>query len=175
MRRMLCGLVAIGTLAANGAQALPQCQEAADQAAFEMVALKTALMVVATTCDAGDKYNAFVRRYQPNLVDTDHSLSSYFKRHYGARGQQEYDRYATDLANTQSRGGLNQGTDFCARNAALFDEVMALPPPPQLAPYAAGKDLVPAEIGVCPSVAPAKPVVKAAVVRTPAAKRTAQK
>jgi hypothetical protein len=175
MRRLLCGLVAIGTLAANGAQAMPQCPDAADQAAFEMVALKTALMVVATTCDAGDKYNAFVRRYQPNLVDTDRSLSSYFKRHYGARGQQEYDRYATDLANTQSRGGLTQGTDFCARSAALFDEVMALPTATHLAPYAAGKDLVPAAIGACPGVAPGKPVVKATEIQTAAAKRTAQK
>jgi hypothetical protein len=175
MRRLLCGLVAIGTLAASGAQAMVQCPEPADQAAFEMVALKTALMVVATTCDSGDRYNAFVRRYQPSLVDTDRSLSSYFKRHYGARGQQEYDRYATDLANTQSRGGLTQGTDFCARSAALFDEVMALPTATQLASYAAGKDLVPAAIGVCPGAAPAKPVVKTAATSAPAAKRTAQK
>ena len=162
MRRWLYGLMAAGTLlgSASGAMAATQCADAADQQAFELVGLKTALMVVATTCDTTDKYNSFIRRYQGNMQETDRSLSSYFKRHYGARGQTEYDRYATDLANVQSRGGLGQGTDFCQRNGAMFDEVLALRTNVDLPQYAAAKDLIPDSFGVCPGVTPAKAVVK---------------
>ena len=163
MRRFLIGMTAVGSLLGNSAMAAQQCPNPNDQQAFELVALKTALMVVATTCNNRDQYNSFIRRYQPKLVETDQSLSGYFKGHYGKKGQQEYDRYATDLANSQSRFGLTQGGDFCARNAALFTEVMALSSATDLPHYAAGKDLVPASLGVCPGVAPpAKATVVAA-------------
>ena len=154
MRRWLYGIMAAGTLlgSASGAMAASQCSEPADQQAFELVGLKTALMVVATTCDTTEKYNSFIRRYQSSLQETDRSLSGYFKRRYGARGQQEYDRYATDLANVQSRGGLGQGTDFCSRNGAMFDEVLALRVSADLPQYAAAKDLIPETLGVCPGV-----------------------
>lgn len=161
MRRFLIGLTAVGSLMANSAMAAQECPNANDQQAFDLVALKTALMVVATTCDNREQYNNFVRRYQPKLVETDRSLSGYFKSHYGNRGQQEYDRYATDLANSQSRFGLAQGGDFCARNAALFTEVMALPSPTDLPSYAAGKDLIPAAIGACPGIKTASATTKA--------------
>ena len=156
MRRLLIGLTAVGSLLGNSAMAAQECPNENDQAAFELVALKTALMVVATTCDDRDQYNSFIRRYQPKLQETDRSLSSYFKSHYGNRGQTEYDRYATDLANSQSRFGLAQGVDFCSRNAAMFTEVMALGNTTDLPAYAAGKDLIPASIGACPGLAPLK-------------------
>ncbi len=162
MRRWLYGMMAAGTLlaSASGAVAATQCANPADQQAFELVGLKTALMVVATTCDTTEKYNSFIRRYQGSLQETDRSLSRYFKSYYGSRGQGEYDRYATDLANVQSRGGLGQGTDFCQRNGAMFDEVLALSTTVDLPQYAAAKDLIPDSFGVCPGVAPAKAVVK---------------
>lgn len=156
MRRLLIGLTAVGSLLGNSAMAAQECPNDSDQSAFELVALKTALMVVATTCDNREQYNSFVRRYQPKLQETDRSLSSYFKVHYGNRGQTEYDRYATDLANSQSRFGLAQGVDFCARNATLFTEVMALGNTADLSNYAAGKDLIPASIGACPGLTPLK-------------------
>ena len=161
MRRFLIGLTAVGSLLGNSAMAAQQCPNATDQQAFELTALKTALMVVATTCGDRAQYNSFIRRYQPNLVETDHSLTSYFKAHYGSSGQSEHDRYATDLANSQSRFGLAQGTDFCARNATLFTEVMALPSPTDLPTYAAGKDLIPASIGACPGMTVASATTKA--------------
>ncbi len=170
MRRWLYGVMAAGTLlgSASGAMAAGQCSDAADQQAFELVGLKTALMVVATTCDTTDKYNSFIRRYQGSLQETDRSLSGYFKRHYGSRGQVEYDRYATDLANVQSRGGLGQGTDFCQRNGAMFDEVLALSVNGDLPQYAAAKDLIPETLGVCPGVVtPTKAAIKK---KTPAVK-----
>jgi hypothetical protein len=156
MRRLLIGLTALGSLLGNSAMAAQECPNENDQAAFELAALKSTLMVVATTCDDRDQYNNFIRRYQPKLQENDRSLSSYFKSHYGNRGQTEQDRYNTDLANSQSRFGLAQGTDFCARNAAMFNEVMALGSPADLPNYAAAKDLIPASIGACPGLAPLK-------------------
>src|SRR5262249_32410515 len=78
------------------------------------------------------------------------AVGDIFKRMYGKRGQQEHDRFTTDLANGESSAGLRLGTDFCARNSLIFAEVMALPSATDLAAYAAGKDLVPATVDVGP-------------------------
>ena len=50
-----------------------------------------------------------------------------------------------------------EGTDFCGRNANLFDEVMTLRSGTELAPYAAGKNLFPASFGACLAPEPAAP------------------
>ena len=166
MRRFIIGLTAAGAMLGNSAMAAQECPNANDQAAFELTALKTTLMVVATTCGNREQYNSFIRRYQPTLQETDRSLSSYFKGRYGSRGQTEHDRYATDLANSQSRFGLAQGGDFCARNGALFTEVMALGSPSDLSSYAAAKDLIPASIGACPGLAPVGKATKVVTTTT---------
>ena len=44
MRRFLIGLTAVGSLLGNSAMAAQQCPSATDQQAFELTALKTALM-----------------------------------------------------------------------------------------------------------------------------------
>jgi hypothetical protein len=72
-----------------------------------------------------------------------------FKRKYGKRGQQEHDRFVTDLANAESTAGLSLGTDFCAHNGLMVQEVLSLHSAADLASYAAGKDLVPASMEVC--------------------------
>ena len=48
---------------------------------------------------------------------------------------------------------MHLGTDFCDRNGMLFTEVMALRSASDLPAYAAGKDLVPATVDLCPQVA----------------------
>ena len=79
-----------------------------------------------------------------------------FKRIYGKRAQQEHDRFTTDLANGELSAGMHLGTDFCDRNSILFSEVMALPNATALPAYAAGKDLVPATVEMCPQEASAR-------------------
>ena len=39
----------------------------ADQSAFEIQALRSELMVLATGCHDDEQYNAFIRRYQSDL------------------------------------------------------------------------------------------------------------
>ena len=147
-----CGLFAALLLAAGSAGA-QQCVRPAERAAFDATGLKTQLMITALTCDVRDKYNAFVRRFQPDLMVQERTLQAYFSRSFGARGQQRHDDYITGLANVQSQQGLRDGTLFCQRHAALFDEVLALRDGAELARYAAGKALIqPSSLPACAPV-----------------------
>ncbi len=115
-------------LAAQPASALPRCAADTDQTVFEIEALKTELMVVATTCKQEDRYNAFVQKYQPTLAQNGRAFGQYFIRtHGGTRpGQRQNDIYITELANVRSNVARSLGSDYCPRNGGLFDEVMAL-------------------------------------------------
>ena len=145
--------IAATCLNLSGVRAAQRCP---DQPVFEVEALKSEMMVLATACHDDLQYNAFIERYQPSLVANERALDGYFRREYGKRGQAEHDSYITSLANAQSDEGLKQGSDFCPRNADMFEEAMALNGANDLPQYAAGKDLVPASLGSCQ--APAAPV-----------------
>ncbi len=142
-------------LAANAAQAQVRCASASDQAAFDVGALKSEMIVLAETCpEANTTYNAFVERYRPELLNEDRVVNAWFKRVFGKTAQREYDSYITNLINGQSQIGLKQGSNFCPRSQVIFTEAMALPDATVLAQYAAGKDLVPAELGSCTAPPP---------------------
>lgn len=151
--RTLALAIAAICLAATGVSAAQRCPE---QSVFDIEALKSEMMVLATSCHDDAQYNAFVERYQPELMSTERSLDSYFRRVYGRRGQREHDAYITSLANAQSDDGLKQGTDFCPRTAMLFNEAMALDGAGDLTAFAAGQDLVPASLGSCRAPAPVR-------------------
>ncbi len=152
-------------LAAQPASALPRCASDTDQTVFEIEALKTELMVVATTCHEEDRYNAFVQKYQPVLAQNGRAFGQYFIRtHGGVRpGQRQNDIYITELANVRSNVARSLGSDFCSRNGGLFNEVMALQSPDDLPGYAAAKDLLSSGATACqgapaprPAAAPAR-------------------
>ncbi len=149
-------------LGLSAVHAAPRC---ADEAVFNVEALKSEMMVLATACHDDSQYNAFINRFQPELIANEHALDAYFKRAYGRQGQTQHDSFITNLANAQSDVGLKQGTDFCPRNATLFQEAMAVSSQ-ELPEFAAGKDLVPATLATCetglsePSRAPARRVVR---------------
>lgn len=158
MRRLMSGLAAFSLLTVQQAQAQLQCLPPQERAAVEIAALRSELMVLATGCHDDDSYNAFIRKFQPELMGNEQAIGDIFKRKYGRRGQQEHDRFTTDLANAESTAGLSLGTDFCAHNGLLFQEVLSLRSPTELATYAAGKDLVPTSMAMCSEMAPPAPV-----------------
>ncbi len=139
MRTLFSGLLAVGLLTSQMAAA-ENCARPADKSAFDVAGLKSQLMVTAITCDATERYNAFVLRYRPRLLAQEKVLNAYFSRSFGKRGQAEHDDYITSLANSQSENGLKAGTAFCTRNMAMFDEVMALHNDVELPDYAANKN-----------------------------------
>ena len=160
MRVRLPGVVLAGLFAGHAALAAP-CVRDADRMVLDIAALKSQLMVTALSCGARDQYNSFVQRYRTELRMNEQALSSYFKRNYGRRGQQEQDGYITDLANAQSQTGIKQGTLFCQRNAALFDEVLTLSKS-NLAAFAGSRNLTqPAEFVTCGKTQPALRTAKA--------------
>jgi hypothetical protein len=150
-------------LSAQPALAQQQCASLLDQSAFEIQALRSELMVLATGCHDDDSYNAFIRRFQADLQGNERAVDAYFQHRYGRAGQTEHDRFVTDLANAISRQGSDLGGDFCPRNGIIFHEVLALQSATELAQFAAGKNLVPASVEICaPMPSRAAPARKAA-------------
>jgi hypothetical protein len=164
MRRTVSSLAIVAILTAQQAQAQAplNCLTPTERSAVEVASLRSELMVLATGCHRDDSYNAFIRKYQADLMGNEKDMGEVFKRKFGKRAQQEHDRFTTDLANGESSAGMHLGSDFCDRNGIIFSEVMALRSASELPAYAAGKDLVPATLDICPEP-------KAPAVRKPAA------
>jgi hypothetical protein len=170
MYRLLAAFIAAGSMAISPALAAG-CPSAGEQASFDVAALKSELMVLATNCRNDSDYNAVVNRFRPQLVSNDAELNVYFKRVFGASAQREHDAYITALANAQAEEGIKLGSDLCPRDTAIFHEVMTLPDGKYLAPYAAAKELFPTSLGPC--VEPPPPAPRARVTHT-AEKHTAK-
>jgi hypothetical protein len=153
MRRLVSAIAAVTLLSAQPVLAERQCSSLSDQSAFEVQALRSELVVLATGCHNDENYNAFIRRYQSDLQANERTISAYFQHRYGRAGQTEHDRFVTELANAMSRQGSDLGGDFCPRNGLIFSEVLALESPAQLADFAAGKNLIPASVDVCTPMA----------------------
>ena len=149
MRRLMGAVSAIALLSAQPGLAAQQCPSQADQSAFEVQALRSELMVLATGCNDDARYNAFMHRFQPDLQANERAISTYFSHHYGRSAQTEHDHFVTELATAMSRQGSDMGGDFCARNGLIFDEVLALPAASDLSDFVAGKQLVPASVEIC--------------------------
>jgi hypothetical protein len=139
MRGVLSSAVAASLLWGQVVQAQP-CARAPDKMAFDVAGLKSQLMVTALACDVRDRYNDFVLRFQPELMQQERVLVSYFSRSFGRRGQQEHDDYITSLANTQSEAGIKLGTLFCKQSVGLFDAVLALPQGATISSFAADRE-----------------------------------
>ncbi|MGD0106796.1 MAG: hypothetical protein ABSC06_22575 [Rhodopila sp.] len=162
MRRFVSALAALTLLSAQPVLAQRQCSSVSDQSAFEVQALRSELMVLATGCHYDERYNAFIRRYQADLQANERAINAYFQHRYGRAAQAEHDRFVTDLANAISRQGSDLGGDFCPRNGLIFNEVLALQSAAELTDFAAGKDLVPGSVEICtPAASPAVTARKA--------------
>jgi len=164
MRRFLPALAIFGALVAQPALAQKHCAAIADQATFEVQALRSHLVVLATGCPETTRYSAFIQKFQPALQANAQALAAWFKRRYGARGQFEHDKFVTDLTNAVSSGATVLGGDFCPHDGLLFDEVMALRSGAELPSYAAAKDLIPVSVEICAGQQ-VKPAPKAAAKR----------
>ncbi len=156
MRILFSGLVAAGLLSSQMAAA--QCIRPSDNSAFEVTGLKTRLMVTALTCQANEKYDAFIVKYRPELVNQDRALNGHFSRAAGRNAAKQRDDYVTQLANSESQNGTRQGSLFCSHNLPIFEEVMQLRGANELAAYAAAKSVdQPADAG-CASTTTKAPV-----------------
>jgi hypothetical protein len=160
MRRVVSAVAALAMLWTQPVLAQRPCTSLSDQSAFEVQALRSELMVLATGCHDDELYNAFIRRFQADLQGNERAINAYFQHRYGRAAQTEHDRFVTELANALSRQGSEMGGDFCPRNGLIFKEVLALQSATELADFAAGKDLVPASIEICTPMASSTATVR---------------
>jgi hypothetical protein len=110
---------------------LTAAQQADLQQAFNVIGLKSALMVGALSCNQQDKYDVFMRQFQPHILAEQHVMDAYFHR-MGGYGQSSEDTFVTLLANNQSVSGIAEGAVFCLNNEAEFRAVLALKTPSDL-------------------------------------------
>jgi hypothetical protein len=139
-------------------QAAPACASAADQANFDVLALRQEMTLLGTKCGREQDYNKnFVVRFQPVLQANDREVLAYFRRVYGRAGQARMDSFTTDLVGEMSHQANMQGAEFCPRAAWVINEMIALRSMDELASYAAVKDLAPAGMSMCPPGAASSP------------------
>ncbi len=101
------------------------------QQAFNVIGLKSALMVAALSCNQQQSYDAFMTQFQPHILEEQHVMDAYFRRMVRS-GQSSEDTFVTLLANNQSVTGIAQGKIFCLNNTAEFNAVLALKTPESL-------------------------------------------
>jgi hypothetical protein len=146
-----CALAA----SAMPAGAAPACASVADQSAYEVLALRTQMILLATKCSRDQDYNKnFIVRFQPELQANERTVLSYFRRIYGGSGQGRKDSFSTELVNVMSQQANTQGTEFCPRAGLIISEMNALRSMAELASYAAVKDFAPPGMSMCPAAEP---------------------
>lgn len=85
-------------------------------------------MVAALTCNSRNHYNAFAKRFQPELIRQGKALKSFFNRLYGPRADDRLNAFVTYLANDASVRSINFGGGYCQQANAMFDAVLSLEP-----------------------------------------------
>mgnify|MGYP005657764477 CR=1 FL=1 len=123
MRKSLIAGVAILSLYA-GQAAADICADPQDQVAVKARTLQTELMVAALRCDSNHRYNAFVRKFESDLVVQGRQLRTYFTRSYGSDSERRLNRFVTFLANAASLRSVGAGANYCKSANALFADVM---------------------------------------------------
>lgn len=110
----------------------PTQQEQVQQA-FNVIGLKSALMVAALSCGEQDQYDSFMTSFQPHILAEQHVMDAYFHKASGPySGQKMEDNFVTQLANNQSVSGIAQGSVYCLNNTAEFSAVLTLKTPQSL-------------------------------------------
>ena len=151
MRRFNLLATALSSLAVP-ALASPTCTSVVDQSAYEVLSLRTQMILLATKCGRDQDYNKnFIVRFQPALQANERTVLAYFRRTYGAAGQVRKDTFSTELVNLMSQEANTQGPEFCGRASQIINEMNALRSMDDLPAYAAVKDLAPVGVSMCPS------------------------
>jgi hypothetical protein len=131
-----------------------QCSSVADQSAYEVLSLRTQMILLATKCGRDQDYNKnFIVRFQPTLQANEREILAYFRRLYGGAGQGKKDTFSTELVNVMSQQANTQGAEFCPRATMIISEMNSLRSMDELPAYAAVKDLGPAGTSMCPTAA----------------------
>ena len=126
--RMVLAAAAVQLALGNAAWA-GSCASPVEKAAFDSRILQNELMVAALTCGETARYNAFVNKFQPELVGHGKQVKAYFARNYGKRGEHELNQFMTRLANaaTMRRTQMSMH-EYCTSAVGLFNAATTVEP-----------------------------------------------
>lgn len=96
-----------------------------ERASLELRLLQTELMVAALGCSSADRYNAFVTRYQPQLVDGGKTMQNLFKRVHGGQAFNRINSFVTQVANEVSLRMVQNTNQFCDQTDAMFQTLLS--------------------------------------------------
>jgi hypothetical protein len=74
------------------------------------------------------QYNAFVRKYESELVPQGLALRAFFKRLYGSKAERELTSFVTAVANQRSAESLPLWRTYCREANELFSQALSLKP-----------------------------------------------
>ncbi len=115
------------------------CVRPGDEAALNSKALQSELMVAALACEETARYNAWVRKFEPELVANGAVLKRIFRQAYGVTADTRLGQFVTALANDAAwRSAVEKG-GFCLATAGVFDRVLSMSGP-EFRAFVAGPD-----------------------------------
>lgn len=121
------GLVMAGAVSVNSAQA-KDCLSPSEEAAFQTRVIQSDLMVGALACNSKEFYNAFVVKFEEDLVEHGTALRRYFEKRYGAASSKRLNAYITQMANDASRRSMRKAGNYCESITGLFQNLMEMDP-----------------------------------------------
>ncbi len=114
------------TLSAPG-WATSSCASGSDTQALQVRTLQSHLMVAGLSCGQSVQYNAFIQRFQGELISQGQALKSYFNRSYGGAGRRELNAYVTRMANEASQYSMRDRGAFCQESLSVFTALEGIP------------------------------------------------
>jgi hypothetical protein len=127
MKKLLAATVSALMLTASPvAFAKSNCAAPDEFQALNARVLQSDLMVGALACKQQASYNAFVKKFQPELVRRSNGMQSYFKRVYGGASTNQMNRFVTNIANDSSTTSLNMNeSQFCSTIKQAFSTILS--------------------------------------------------
>ncbi len=100
------------------------CVSPKEDISLQTRTLQTELMVAALTCNEAARYNAFVKSYRPQLMESHTDISGYFKRTNARGAETELNSFMTKLANASSLRSAQDKASFCANAKEIFNATL---------------------------------------------------
>ena len=116
----------LSLIATTPSRAGDTCAAQADLDALSTRMVQTDLMVAALECDASAHYNAFVKKFQRELVAGNRRMNQFFTRVYGTDGPKRSNDFVTRTANESSERSLKRVDQFCAAALEAFNKSAAM-------------------------------------------------
>jgi hypothetical protein len=130
--------LALGFGVAESARA-SVCVRPGEEAALNAKALQSELMVSALACAETERYNAWARKFSPELIANGTVLKRMFRQAYGAGWDARLGQFVTALANDAASRSAEEKAGFCLATARVFERVLPMNGPEFLG-FVAGPD-----------------------------------